>query len=297
MSTRCGLHRMQVVDGVQNVTIPVAVLYPTEAAERVESFGPYTLEVAEEAPVSGEGLPVVLISHGRGGTPWVYRDLAKHLATAGFVVMLPEHIGNSRNDNSLEGTAANLENRPRHVSLALDAVFADAYLSSHLGPPRVGIIGHSIGAYTALALAGGRPWAAAHETGDRQPRPVRVTPDRRVQALALLMPATFWFPEGSLREVSVPVLIRTGSRDEITTSSLGEAVRTGVSDPSLVTHEVISGAGHFSIMSPFPPALAGPAFPPSQDPEGFDRVAYQSTLFTDLERFFTDVLIHNRRPV
>lgn len=286
----CGLHRIPLLDRVQNATIPVAVLYPTDELARTERFGPYSLEVAREAHVSGSELPVVLLSHGGGGTPWAYRDLAKRLATSGFVVVLPEHIGNSRSDNSLERKAANLENRPRHVSLAIDAVFADGLIGPHLESDRVGVIGHSIGAYTALAAAGGKAWTAPRETEDRQPRPVKVIPDSRIQALALLMPATFWFPEGSLREIDIPILIRTGSRDEMTPPSHGDAVKAGVADASLVEHTVISGAGHFSIMSTFPAALASPAFPPSQDPDGFDREAYQPTLFADLERFFIGVL-------
>jgi hypothetical protein len=48
---------------------------------------------------------------------------------------------------------------------------------------------------------------------------------------------------------------------------------------------VIQGAGHFSAMSKFPAALTSAAFPPSQDPEGFDREAYQPNLFADVERF------------
>jgi predicted dienelactone hydrolase len=147
------------------------------------------------------------------------------------------------------------------------------------------MIGHSIGAYTALAVAGGKPWAAPHETPDRQPRSVNVQPDSRVGDLVLLMPATFWFVADSLKEVKIPILIRTGSRDAITPSSHAETIVHGVADPSLVQHEVIPGAGHFSAMSTFPAALTSPTFPPSQDPAGFDREAYQPTLFADVERF------------
>lgn len=286
----CGFRKILVRDEIQNAAVPVAVLYPTCASEQAERFGPYSLEVAVDAPVAESDLPVVVLSHGNGGTPWAYRDLAKHLATSGFVVVLPEHTGNSRNDNSLEKTSANLENRPRHLSLAIDAAFADALVGPHLRRSGVGVIGHSIGAYTALAVAGGKPWAAPHETPDRQPRLVTVRPDSRVRALVLLMPATFWFIADSLREVNIPILIRSGSRDEITPPSHAELVMNSVADSSLVQHEIIAGAGHFSVMSQFPPALTGPTFPPSLDPDRFDRVAYQTTLFADIERFLVSNL-------
>ena len=290
MKMSCGFEKLQVQDELQKATVPVAVLYPTSASEQSERFGPYSIEVAVDAPIAGSDLPVVVLSHGNGGTPWAYRDLAKHLATSGFVVVLPEHIGNSRNDNSLEKTSANLENRPRHISLAIDAVRATSTLGPHIRRTGVGVIGHSVGAYTALAVAGGKPWAAPHETSDRQARPVNVKADGRVRALVLLMPATFWFLADSLGDVSIPILIRSGSRDEITPSSHAELVRDGVADASLVQHTIIEGAGHFSVMSKFPPALTNPSFPPSVDPEGFDRVAYQTTLFADIESFLSSTL-------
>ena len=286
----CGFQKLQFQDEVQKAAIPVVVLYPTSASERSERLGPYSLEVAVEAPIAGSDLPVVVLSHGNGGTPWAYRDLAKHLATSGFVVVLPEHMGNSRNDNSLEKTSANLENRPRHVSLAIDAVFASSIFGPLIRRTGVGVIGHSIGAYTALAVAGGKPWAAPHETPDQQARPVDVKADGRVRALVLLMPATFWFLADGLKDVSIPMLIRSGSRDEITPSSHAELIKDRVADASLVQHKIIDGAGHFSAMSKFPPALTNPGFPPSIDPEGFDRVAYQPTLFADIEGFLNSNL-------
>lgn len=285
MSNNCAVRAFQLRDEVQSATLPVAVLYPTHAAERTQSFGPFSLDVASGAPVEGTGLPLVLISHGNGGTPWAYRDLAKHLATHGFVVALPEHTGNCRSDNRLENTAANLENRPRHLSLVIDALFADALLGDRLKPDSVGVIGHSIGSYTALAVAGGKPWAEPRETEDRQPRPIPVRRDPRVRALVLLTPAVFWFPPGGLKEVNLPILIRSGSQDQITPVAHAETIVHAVADASLVEHEVISGAGHFSILSPFPAFLSHPDFPPSQDPEGFDRLAYQPRLFADIERF------------
>jgi predicted dienelactone hydrolase len=124
---------------VQGAVIPLALLYPAREPEHTVRFGPYTLAVAQDAPPVGEQLPLVILSHGNGGTPWAYRDLAKHLAHSNFVVALPEHPGNSRNDNSLAHTAANLENRPRHLTLSIGAVFDDGVMKAHLAPARVGV--------------------------------------------------------------------------------------------------------------------------------------------------------------
>jgi predicted dienelactone hydrolase len=288
----CGCRLSEVNDAVQNAVIPLALLYPAREAEREARFGPYALDVAKDAAPVGEHLPLVVISHGNGGTPWAYRDLAKHLALSGFFVALPEHPGNSRHDNSLAGTADNLANRPRQISLCIDAILSTApALKNHVASTGVAVIGHSIGGYTALAAAGGKPWAGPHETRDGKAHPVPVTPDSRIRSLVLLTPATFWFIPGSLNEVRVPILMRTGERDEITPASQAAAtVISGVPDPSRVEHKVIPGAGHFSVMSKFPPEMTRPDFPPSQDAAGFDREKIQPNLFADIVEFLERTL-------
>jgi pimeloyl-ACP methyl ester carboxylesterase len=132
-------------------------------------------------------------------------------------------------------------------------------------------VSFDIGACTALAIAGGKPWAAPHETAEGKARPVPVVPDERVRSLLLLNPATFWFLPDSLKEVRVPTLILTGENDLIAPQAHAQTVIEGVSDPGSVRHQVIPRAGHFSFMSKFPSQMIRSDFPPSQDPPGFDR--------------------------
>jgi predicted dienelactone hydrolase len=273
-------------DAVQGADIPVATLYPAGGPERTQRFGPYAIEAAEDAvPVDGR-YPLVVLSHGASGSPWTLRDLAMHLVRQGFVAVLPEHVGNSRNDNGLAGSVANLQARPRHVGLAIDAARADPLIRGYLSPQPPALIGVSIGAYTALACAGGRPWAAPHETADGRPCPVDIVRPAAVGPLVLLAPATFWFiPEGSLKSVTAPILMFSGDRDEITPASCAALVRTGVARPEQVTHEVVPGAGHFSFLSLFPKDLDRPGFPPAHDPPGFDRRGFQGALFPAVTAF------------
>jgi predicted dienelactone hydrolase len=292
MNLSCGCRVSKVHDAVQGADIPLAVLYPAHGEERTEHFGPYSLEVASNAAPADGVYPLVVISHGHSGTPWAYRQLAKHLALAGFVVALPAHTGNTRTDNTLAGTAANLANRPRHITLSIDSVLADATLAPHVRSDGVAVIGHSIGGYTALAAAGGLAWTGPYERKDSQalPEPVPVTPDPRIRALVLLNPATFWFIAGSLRPVKVPILLRTGEQDDITPIEHAHKIIEGVAEPALVEHKDIPGAGHFAFMSKFPPEMTRPNFKPSQDPEGFDRDSIQPEFFADVTAFLRRTL-------
>ena len=208
--------------------------------------------------------PLAVFSHGNGGSYQIYRALLQALVEAGWVVAAFDHPGNHRKDDRLKGTKQNLEDRPRHISLLLDEVLAQVPVDRQ----RIAVIGHSLGGYTALALAGGVGYSREHEA-------LTLRRDPRVQALVLLAPATFWFlaPE-ALRGVDLPILVLEGEHDELTPAWHGQLVVGGVADARKVTQRTEPGAGHFSFISPFPPALRRPDFPPANDPEGFDREAF-----------------------
>ena len=110
--------------------------------------------------------------------------------------------------------------------------------------------------------------------------------DERVKALVLLAPATPWFrAPDALRNVTVPILLLEAEKDEHTTREHGQIVLNGVADSSLVELRLIANAGHFSFLSSFPAARVSPAFPPSQDPPGFDREAFHRKLNADVAAF------------
>lgn len=286
-----GCRSMTVPDPTSGPAIPIVVLHPTDAPARTARLGPYALAAATDAPVAAGAYPLVLVSHGTGGSHLAYRDLAAHLARAGFVVALVEHPGNSRNDDSRADTDANLAARPRHLRLAADHLYADATLGPHLAPGAVAIVGHSMGGYTALAAAGGRPTAFARETADGRAREVPVAPDDRVRALVLLAPAAAWFlAPGALRDVRVPILMLTAEHDPHTPEGHAEIVRRGLPADAPLVHRVVPNAGHFSFLSPFPAAMTSAAFAPSQDPPGFDRARFHDAMYAEVTAFLRRTL-------
>lgn len=272
--------------GCRTLALPFAVrvLYPTLAPARSERFGAYELELAHDAPIAVHRMVPVAISHGTGGTPFAYRGLAKALVGAGHAVLLITHPGNHRDDDSLANTVQNLEGRPRHVTQALDAAFADPHLAGHLVPDRAAVFGHSLGGYTALAVCGGRPIALPQQTADGKAAPIAVTPDPRVVAAILFAPALPWLmAPGALDGVHARVMVRACEKDEAAPPFFIEKIVRALPAPAELDYAVVPGAGHFACFWPLHPALA--KLPPGQDPPGFDRAAYQPVLHAEVLGF------------
>jgi len=284
VQTYIGGRELVISDYDLNISFPTLVMYPTLVPSKPVSMGPYSLELAWDADIDAGEHPIVVISHGTGGTHLGYRTLAAHLALNGYVVLMPEHPGDNRNNNELANAPENLSNRPRHISLTIDALLHDPHFRSAVDTNRIAIIGHSMGGYTALAVAGGKP-------STQQGQVVDVIADKRVKALVLLAPATPWFQEqDALREVIAPILMLTAEHDPHTPAWHANVVVQGLAEQTQLTHRVIKNAGHFSFMSPFPRAMQSPQFAPSTDPEGFDRASFQDTLKRDVLQFLIETL-------
>ncbi|HKP61940.1 MAG TPA: alpha/beta hydrolase [Polyangiales bacterium] len=306
MSHSVGCRSITAFDSVQNAALSAWLLYPTDAVPQLEHFGSYSLPLAHDAAAARGNLPLVALSHGNGSTPWVHRGLAADLARAGFAVLMIEHPGNNRKDNSLGFSGAQgrvksvlLTHRPRHVQLAVDGALADPLVGGALGTAGYAVIGESIGGYTALALAGGRAMTlpddldAALLAGPanelaKHVIPVATQPDPRVRAVVLFSPAIgFFMADDALANVDVPVMVRAGSEDRLCPwAQISFCLRS--LPPDRLQGFEVSGAGHFSFQTPYPRELAH--LPSAQDPAGFDREAYQLTLKQDVGGFLQAAL-------
>jgi predicted dienelactone hydrolase len=265
-----GSRQLIVEDRLNRIAFPVLIHYPTQEPSRPVNYGPYVMEVSPKAAIVEGKFPLVVISHGNGGSHLLYRSISLHLARLGYVVAMPEHYGNNRNNNRLENTMQNLIFRPRHISLTIDALLANPDFKNHILVDKIAVIGHSMGGYTTLALAGGIPYTKEAER-------VAVDADPRVKAIVLLAPGAGWF-KGNLNRVNIPILMLAAEHDPVTPSWNADIVLSGVSDPSNVNFQKIKNAGHFSFLSPFPAAMKRPEFLPSTDPDGFDRDQFHQEL-------------------
>lgn len=139
--------------------VAFTAFYPSEQTEQTRHKGAFEFTLAPNATPSTGPFPLVVISHGSGGSPWVHVDLARTLVNNGFVVVMPEHQGdNHKNFNDPGPNSWKL--RPHEVSQAIDLVAQDPLLGPVTSTAQVAMYGGSAGGHTALSLAGGQ-WSPA----------------------------------------------------------------------------------------------------------------------------------------
>ncbi|WP_110182904.1 hypothetical protein [Nocardioides solisilvae] len=189
----------------------------------------------------GEPRAVVLFAVGAAGDPGRHAPTLERLAAAGLLVVAPP----SERLASSFPTADELSARARRLADALTGTLAEA---GREDLPVVGV-GHSIGATTLLALAGGELWLGQKDR-------VKVALLPALDHLVLLTPATGFFrAPGALDRVSVPALVWAAAEDDVTPADgvtrLAEALRAHVP----VELRVADGAGHFAFMDDPPPGV------------------------------------------
>ncbi|MGB7975684.1 MAG: hypothetical protein WCF81_15365 [Roseiarcus sp.] len=100
--------------------------------------------------------PVILFSHGFGGTARVMAWFGTALARHGLIVIAVDHPGNNGRDPMTVGGAVLYWERPGDLSTALDKTKTDPLIGPHLDLNRLGAAGFSAGGFTTLVEAGAR---------------------------------------------------------------------------------------------------------------------------------------------
>ncbi len=223
--------------------------------------------------------PIIVISHGLGTDSSNFQYLATHLASYGFVVVVPTHPGSDA--QQLNGKASEVvesnefTDRPLDVKYILDQLQNsnqfDPRLKGRLNLQQVGVFGQSLGGYTALALAGAKINFAQLKQ-DCQPEALKDTwnmslllqcraltlnsgkfakqynlRDGRVKAAIAVNPITSSiFGKAGLSQVQIPIML-VGSSDDTVAPALYEQILPfswfATTHKYLVT---LVGATHFS---------------------------------------------------
>ncbi|MGV0758950.1 alpha/beta fold hydrolase [Tistrella mobilis] len=262
--------------------LTLAIWYPAadDGTPRLVGDNPVFQGVAvREAatPLSGRH-PLVVLSHGFGGNRFNQAWLAVQLADAGYVVAATDHPGTSTFDRDPDQAAA-LWRRPADLSRVIDHLTGAADLSAMVDPARIAVIGHSLGGWTAVEIAGGRFDADAFTRNCAQATSIACTilarigrlpdpdwrshmaadlADPRVSAVIALDPGGIGgFTQASLKGITIPVLVIAAGIDRIHLPAETEARRLAglLPDRSADFHE-LPDAAHFSFIGLCKPGAA-----------------------------------------
>ena len=193
------------LDGSRDRKVPVKIYYPKSAAGK---------------------LPIIIFSHGLGGSRDGYEYLGHFWASHGYVSVHVQHLGSDSAVwqglpleeimPALKKSILNLENaanRPLDVSFAIDQMEKmngdDSPLKGRLDLERIGVAGHSFGAFTTMALAG--------EVFILPDGSEKWHPDPRIKAAIAMSPSPLNQKEDLDRvyaKIKIPIFHMTGTLDD-----------------------------------------------------------------------------------
>ena len=297
-----GLKFFTVPADASGPAITVAVGYPSAEKPSPVTFGPFTALAAQESKIDGRGLPLVVQSHGRGGSFVVHHDTAEHLADAGFVVASLDHPGDTTLDKSLFYDLSIYRQRPLDVKRVIDYLIGPSPLATTIDPNRIGIYGFSRGGYTALVAIGADPDFAlgvplcAGRT-DKICDQIRaqeypkepLTHDRRIKAAVVADPFSGFFTAEGLAGITIPVQLwgsETGG-DGVEPKTV-EAVNTALKAPH--TFMKVEHTQHFSFMTVCPLECIEKLPVICKEPFGLDRAQFHEQFNDAITKFFRTYL-------
>lgn len=297
--------------GFEKVSVPdpggppleVGIWYPSKAAASPQPLGLFRHTVALGGAIAGRALPLIVMSHGSGGSFEGHYDTALALAEAGFVVAAVTHTGDNYRDHSL---FTRVENRPRHIKAVIDYMLASWQHHGAIAPRRIGMFGFSAGGFTALVAVGATPdlsgsaaYCAAHPdewacrmVAEQHAEPAASTAppvwvhDRRIAAAVVAAPAIgYAFSPQGLADVKVPLQLWRGDHDEVLPHPRhAQNVYDGL--PVKPDYHVVPNAGHFAFLAPCNASFAAMVPEVCHDPDGFDREAFHREFNAAVVAFF-----------
>jgi predicted dienelactone hydrolase len=184
------------------------------------------IEARVQFPQEGTKLPLVVFSHGFGADRTSFTTIAQHWAEHGYVVVSPSHMdgfGKSKDKGAalpkggLPALMANavlkIENRVGDITFVLDSldqiISQVPALKDRVDPSRVGVSGHSLGAYTTMLVGG-----VTADIGEVKQRSFKDARVRCILPISGQGTGQQGLTEASWATLTIPMLTMTGSLDK-----------------------------------------------------------------------------------
>lgn len=218
--------------GFRRLLLIVLVLYAAFWLYKVTTHEPPAgPEIVQFVPYnytkSDKKYPLIVFSHGFMGCPKQSIFLIQALTKQGYVVLAPRHkdatCGNDDNNKFLYSfvnlpisqkteisfmkpeawTEETEKDRLQDIRAALDMALNDKEIAPYIDQNNIGLMGHSLGGYTVLGMAGAwKSWM-----------------DNRVKAVIALTPyVPPYLTQGNLKQIKIPIMYQIGTKDWLTPS-------------------------------------------------------------------------------
>ena len=257
-----------------NRRLNTAIWYPTRDTSDTTLIGDNPVfigtQVIKGAEIQSGIFPVILLSHGYRGNWRNQNWLATKLASQGYIVAAADHPGTTSFEHSPE-QAEKWWERPRDVSRILDYLLSEAPWKQSTIADNVSAIGHSLGGWTVMQLAGAkidrpafkancqnypnpRTCGLAEELGlDKvqaaEPNKKDLSDPRIQRVVSLDLGLARSFSVGSLNDIKVPTLILAAGID---IGDLPQALESGYIAEHMPLnsrwYKVYEKATHFSFI-------------------------------------------------
>lgn len=203
-----------------------AVAAPMEDVTLRDEKRGVDIEYRVHHPENGDKLPLIVFSHGFGADRTAFTPIAQPWAEHGYVVVCPSHpdgFGKSKGKGAplpkggiaalMENSAKKIENRVGDVTFVLDSLdqltAKVPALKGRIDSSRIGVGGHSLGAYTASLIGG-----VTAEIGSEKARTFKEARVRCILPISAQGTGQQGLTESSWSALPIPMLTMTGSLDK-----------------------------------------------------------------------------------
>lgn len=140
--------------------LAATIWYPADATAKEQAWNISIFKAgwsAKDANISEqqEKYPLVILSHGTGGSAMQLSWLAETLASHGYIVAAVNHHGNTAaEDNLLPQGFMLWWERSQDMSVLIDKLLLNEQFGKRIDETKIAMAGFSLGGYTSLSVAG-----------------------------------------------------------------------------------------------------------------------------------------------